>query len=1062
MTAMDPASTPRAQLTAVISEVRRRWRHKMALRGAALVIGGTALILLASALGIDAMRFSPRAILAFRLGALVAFIAIIAMWLVRPLRRRVSDGQVALYVEEHEPSLEASILSAVETVETADSSASPQLIEKLVEQAIERCRSLNASQMIGRTQRRRFAAAIVAVIAALTATFTLGPESLRQGLSALLLIVPAEAASPYSIEVLPGNVTAPRGSDQNVKARLVNFSSDEVVLMMRTGSEGDYLRVPLVRGLESGMYEGMLFDLPLNVEYYVESDGVKSPTFLMTLVDLPAVKTLDLEYRFPAYTRLPPQLVEGGGDVASLKGTTVNLNIESTMPTTGGRIVMGDDRTMPLTLQPDGKLTGSFVVDKKGFYRIELEGPNKEAVAASPTYTVDMIEDMAPTVKFVKPGRDTSASAVEEVFLEARADDDYGVKSMDLVYSVNGGDEKTVRMYNAGDTPRAEVSAGHTVYLEELGVKVGDSVSYYAKVADNDGVAGGKSTSSDIYFVKIRPFQQAFKPGQSAEGGGGGGGGGGGQQEPGALSEKQRQIISATFNLNRDKAKSTPEKFKEDAVVVALSQSKLRDEVAALVQQLTQRLGADADFQAINQSLKKASDAMVIAEKELRALKSKEALSPEQTALKHLQDAETSYEVEVRERQQQQGGGGGGGGGQMAEDLADLFELERDRLANQYELQQRANEQQGGGAAGDQEVDEVAKRLKELAQRQLQEAERQRRAAAAKQGASGTGSGQRDLAEQMEELARQLEKLSRDQQRDQQQRQQLADEARRLQEAANQARRSAASNQQDAGSQAAATAQQLQEAQRRLQSAMGNAGNPQQAVQDAQRKAQELVQEQKAIQSQAANLPQQGPARDEQVKALGDRKDAMEAKVSELQKQLSSTAGRMRGDQRDAANKLREAADGIRNDQVQEKIRYSKGALAGNQEFSRGYEQEIANNLKDLQETIGQASDAMTQGMRQNAQTQALDKARNLLRGIESLGDRMQQQAQQGQQGQQQGQEGKGQEGKGQEGKGQEGKGQEGKGQEGKGQEGKGQEGKGQGGKGQEGQGQQGQGQQGQ
>ena len=38
MTAIDPASSPRAQLTAVISEVRRRWRMKMALRGAALVV----------------------------------------------------------------------------------------------------------------------------------------------------------------------------------------------------------------------------------------------------------------------------------------------------------------------------------------------------------------------------------------------------------------------------------------------------------------------------------------------------------------------------------------------------------------------------------------------------------------------------------------------------------------------------------------------------------------------------------------------------------------------------------------------------------------------------------------------------------------------------------------------------------------------------------------------------------------------------------------------------------------------------------------------------------------
>jgi hypothetical protein len=196
MTSTNPAGTPRAQLTAVISEVRRRWRHKMALRGAALVVGGTALILLASSVCIDALRFSPRAILWFRLAALVAVIAIIAFWLVRPLRRRVSDGQVALYVEEHEPSLEASILSAVETVETAEASASPQLIEKLVEQAIERCRTLNTSQTIGRTARRRFAGAIVAVIVAIGATFSLGPESLRQGLSALLLIVPAEAASP--------------------------------------------------------------------------------------------------------------------------------------------------------------------------------------------------------------------------------------------------------------------------------------------------------------------------------------------------------------------------------------------------------------------------------------------------------------------------------------------------------------------------------------------------------------------------------------------------------------------------------------------------------------------------------------------------------------------------------------------------------------------------------------------------------------------------------------------------------------------------------------------------
>src|SRR4029077_20625068 len=131
--------------------------------------------------------------------------------------------------------------------------------------------------------------------------------------------------------------------------------------------------------------------------------------------------------------------------------------------------------------------------------------------------------------------------------------------------------------------------------------------------------------------------------------------------------------------------------------------------------------------------LPKAVNEMKSAEGELKAMKADEALSPEQRALKILQEAEQQYEVQVAMMQ----GGGGGGGGQnaMAEDLADLFELELDKLANQYEMQQRA-EQQGG----DQKIDELVEKLKELARRQQQEIERQRRMALSQQQ-SGAGGG---------------------------------------------------------------------------------------------------------------------------------------------------------------------------------------------------------------------------------------------------------------------------------------------------------------------------------
>src|SRR6185436_15577518 len=178
--------------------------------------------------------------------------------------------------------------------------------------------------------------------------------------------------------------------------------------------------------------------------------------------------------------------------------------------------------TVPLTVEADGTLTASFKADQDGSYHVELDAPNGERVAASPQYTIDVLTDRAPTVSFARPGRDTSASAIEEVYVEASADDDYGVKNLELVYSVNGGAEKVVPLYN-GSKRLPSVSAGHTFYHEELGVKSGDSVSYYARATDNDAVDGGQKATSDLYFVRVRPFDQRFRQAQSQGGGGGGG-----------------------------------------------------------------------------------------------------------------------------------------------------------------------------------------------------------------------------------------------------------------------------------------------------------------------------------------------------------------------------------------------------------------------------------------------------------------------------------------------------------------------------------------------------------
>ena len=104
----------RSELTSIIREIRKRWRMKLAVRGAAFVIGGFLLTLLLSAYALETLKFSPGSIIAFRVAMVMILGALAGYFFVLPQWRRVADEQVALYLEECEPTLETAILSALD------------------------------------------------------------------------------------------------------------------------------------------------------------------------------------------------------------------------------------------------------------------------------------------------------------------------------------------------------------------------------------------------------------------------------------------------------------------------------------------------------------------------------------------------------------------------------------------------------------------------------------------------------------------------------------------------------------------------------------------------------------------------------------------------------------------------------------------------------------------------------------------------------------------------------------------------------------------------------------
>lgn len=969
MTIIDAGALHRA-----LTALRRHRRRRVLLEGFVAI---ALMVLVVLGLGLlisEVLGGGPMATVIVRaVGWLLLAFALI-WFVVKPVSQRVGDDRLALYVEERAPEIRQLLVSAVHVATDIDGLPASSLDQRVIVRALAEVDRLRAGAVIERPRVQRALSILAGVVAAGALLTWLGPTALRD--VARMLFVPWSAAAEVpvrAVRVTPGDIKVARGAALDLKAESRGFVADAAELVFTANSATEAIRLTMLRDSLGSRFGIRMFDVTQSGNYYVEADGIRSPTFQITVTDLPAVKRVGVELQFPAYTGLKVEKVEDGGDIAAVKGTRVQLAIDVSLPVRNGTLHFDDGRTIPLTVGSDGSVVGGFRVERPGFYRVDLMAPDGSEVTGTVQYAVEVLPDHPPTVRISDPGRDTKATVTEELSIGVNVSDDFGVAGVDLIYAVNGGAEKRLTLADSARRGGQEFRAAHTLFLEEMGLRPGDLVAYHAEARDG----AGNKASSDIYFVEIRPFGRDYK--QAEQGGGGGGGGG---QNASALPARQREIVAGTFNWLRDSATTSERERSENLTTLAIAQAKLNVDVAELANQLKARDAASVDstFLVIQAELEAANKEMAESEKALTAGRARAALGAEQRALQHVQRADAAYrEVQVR-MGQQGGGGGGGGGGESAQDLADLFQLETDRLQNQYEAVQRQS-----STARAQQVDSAAERLKQLAARLQQENHRMEQQARAMRerlgregGGSGGGGSQRELARQVEEEARRLERLAREKNSES-----LGQAAQELQQSANAMRQSGAGS----SAAGAAAAERLQAASRALQKSRIATAEDQ--VRGLAERARGLGLRQRDIAKDVAALPGAAPSdRTTRIKQLEDRKDALQSAVESLERETERLARDTRREQPASAAGLSEAVTGIRDARLPERIAYSKNVMRnGTAEYTRAFEGVIAEQLDSLTMRL-QSAVGMIGSSPARKQNEAMAHARELVGSLESLRER--------------------------------------------------------------------------
>ncbi|MBI5767543.1 MAG: hypothetical protein HZA93_07090 [Verrucomicrobia bacterium] len=675
-------------------------------------------------------------------------------------------------------------------------------------------------------------------------------------------------ASVDGIEVSPGDTKLEKGETLVVLARFGKKLPATVNLIVK--SSGNAARTtPLVKSLADPVFGGSVPEVDGDLTYQLAYGAARTREFKVSVFEHPKLVRSDADLTFPDYTKLPPKHLADSRRIGAVEGTKLDLTLQLNKPVAAAKLVARNKEktVIPLTVdpaQPVAKLP-AFALTTSQAYDLQLIDAEGRANKTTAPIFIDVQPNRRPELKLASPRGDLQPSALEEIVFDGTVFDDFGVPAYGLTYSIAGRDAKDVPL-GVGTAAKEKRSFSHTLKLEELGAKPDDLVSWFVW-ADDIGPDGAvRRTNSDMYFGEIRPFDQIFRESQQGQEEQQGGGGGGGNQAR-KLTELQKQIINATWKLQREGRTS---KYAEDEKVV-------RDSQQDALEQAQEALGnagnprAQAMWQAAAEQMVTALDHLKDAMKGPEPLP--KALAAEQAAYQALLKLQ-ARETQVTRRNRNQRGGGGGGGGQNQRQL-DQLDLTQEE--NRYETQRQARAQPNQQR---QEQLQVMNRLQELARRQqdlnerlkelqtaLQEARTEEEREEARRRLKRLEEEQRQMVADMDEVRQRMDR--------QENQSQMANQRQQIEQARDDAQRAADAAAQGSAAQALAAGtraqRQVQQARDELRKESSNQFADD--MRDMRNEARDLAQKQDEINQQ---LEQLGNTQRRSLSDSVDRKDLLD------------------------------------------------------------------------------------------------------------------------------------------------------------------------------------------
>jgi hypothetical protein len=358
------------------------------------------------------------------------WIGALAMLVVRPLLRRRSDDDVALWCEDRFPEMGHAVISAVQLNRpgAVTEGMSPALIAAVTRQAEEMADRLDFAGKVD-LGRLKKGAGLVGAVAAVALIFFLASPETTPVLLARQFLADRDIPRSVSLEAENARRVWPRGEEVVLRfraksARALESMSGRVRLYPDDRPSEDY---PLV--FDAGAFTAAI--PPTTADFDVRAwlgDGRTRRASRVVFEPRPVVTKVDAWVLLPPYCGLRPdgtpyEQVRPRGEVAAPLGSSARVRIEAQKPLARAKLELvarpapGSDsteavlRALDLALAKDAR-SGEAVFDLKpeeSAYRIVVEDRNGFLNTTAPKRSISIIPDEPPRVlllaeRFAVPG----------------------------------------------------------------------------------------------------------------------------------------------------------------------------------------------------------------------------------------------------------------------------------------------------------------------------------------------------------------------------------------------------------------------------------------------------------------------------------------------------------------------------------------------------------------------------------------------------------------------------------------------------------------------------------